>query len=229
MAKTQLSHRELSAFCEQLAMLLKAGIPIGDGLDMMLQDTSLKEGKEILQTTYNEYEKGGGLHNALDVCGVFPKYMLDMVKIGEVSGHLDNVMHALSQYYDRERQVSDNVRSAVRYPAVMIVMMLAVVGVLVVKVMPVFGQVFSQLGSEMSGVSAAIIHFGELLSKYSVVLVVIAAMLLALWVYCTKTQKGKKLAEIIAQKNWLTKGVYAKIADARFASGLSLMLSSGID
>ncbi|MEG1895381.1 MAG: hypothetical protein RR162_04000 [Oscillospiraceae bacterium] len=44
MAKTQLSHRELSAFCEQLAMLLKAGIPIGDGLDMMLQDTSLKEG-----------------------------------------------------------------------------------------------------------------------------------------------------------------------------------------
>lgn len=229
MTKSQLSNRELSAFCAQIAMLLKAGISIEEGISMMLDDTETQGGKEILASVLASCSSGSQLSDALAQSNAFPKYMLDMVEIGEISGQLDKVMSALAEYYMREQQISDNLRNAIRYPAVMTVMMLAVVVVLVVKVMPVFEQVFIQLGSEMSGVSAAITRLGAVMSQYSLVLMVVAAVLLAFVFYCSKTENGKRVARKMAEKLWITKGIYSKIADARFSSGLSLMLSSGID
>lgn len=229
MTKSQLSNRELSAFCAQIAMLLKAGISIEEGISMMLDDTETQGGKEILASVLASCSSGNQLSDALAQSNAFPKYMLDMVEIGEISGQLDKVMSALAEYYMREQQISDNLRNAIRYPAVMTVMMLAVVVVLVVKVMPVFEQVFIQLGSEMSGVSAAITRLGAVMSQYSLVLMVVAAVLLAFVFYCSKTENGKRVARKMAEKLWITKGIYSKIADARFSSGLSLMLSSGID
>lgn len=229
MATTQLSNRELSAFCEQVAMVLKSGIPVEEGFTMMLADSAQQGEKDIIESILNSYSNGNQLSYALCESGAFPKYMSDMVAIGELSGQLDNVMHALSEYYTREQQIQDNLRSAVRYPAVMIIMMLTVVVVLVVKVVPIFGQVFKQLGSEMSGISAGIMNFGTMMSRYSVVIVAIVALALCFWVYCSKTKGGKKLSKKLAENMWITRGISAKIAEARFSSGLSLMLSSGIE
>ena len=76
--------------------------------------------------------------------------MVTMVEIGEASGKLEEVLESLRAYYERNDAVSRSIRSSVIYPLVMIVMMVAVILVIIIQVLPVFQQVFEQLGGEMS-------------------------------------------------------------------------------
>ena len=155
--------------------------------------------------------------------------MLHMVQIGEYSGKLDEVMEALSVHYEREAGIAQAIKNAVTYPLIMVFMMLLVILVLVTKVMPIFNQVFRQLGSEMTGLSKAILDFGTAINRYSVVLIVLVALLAVLILYFGKTKSGReKLSSFTSRLGW-TKAFTEKLAACRFASGMSLTLSSGMN
>ncbi|MEG0108088.1 MAG: type II secretion system F family protein, partial [Lachnospiraceae bacterium] len=102
---------------------------------------------------------------------VFPNYLIHMVDIGEQSGKLDEVFFSLSEHYDREAGIASAIKNAVTYPFIMIAMMMLVILVLITKVLPIFAQVFQQLGREMTGVSKGILNMGSLLNQYSMVFV----------------------------------------------------------
>lgn len=224
-----LTNRELSVFCAQIGMLLRSGIAVPEGIRIMLEDTESAEGREILTAVLDCCELGVPFSEALQKSGVFPKYLIDMAGIGEASGRLDEVMSALERYYDRQESVSKNIRSAVRYPVLMIVMMVLVVGVLVVKVLPIFNQVFLQLGTELTGVSGSILRIGMTLSRYSLVLVAVTALFALFLCYLSFTVSGKKLRRRIGMRFFVTRRLFERIANARFASGLAMMLASGLD
>lgn len=228
-ARGMLTPAEISTFCAQLSMILKAGIPVSEGLSIMHGDMQKSEGREIIGTILEHTELGEPLHTALDASGLFPKYVVDMVEIGGQAGRLDEVMDYLCDYYEREEAISKNVKSAVTYPLVMIVMMVLVIGVLVVKVLPIFQQVFLQLGSEMSSFSLRIMHFGSLVGRYSVVIVAVIAAAAAAVYFMNRTQGGKAALASFQSRFFLTKGLYAKIASGRFAGAMAMMLSSGLD
>ena len=124
----RLTDSELSVFCTQIAMLLRSGISVTEGLGIMVEDSENTEGRAILKTALDHCELGEPLSSGLRASGAFPEYLLNMTAIGEESGRLDEVMDALSSYYEREDALHEAVRSAVRYPLVMIVMMAVVMG-----------------------------------------------------------------------------------------------------
>ena len=95
--------------------------------------------------------------------------------------------------------------------------------------MPVFAQVYSQLGSQMSVVSQGIVNMGNTFSKYSVLIFGVILLLVFLYLYMSYTSKGAKLAKAFLSKFFLTKHIYEKVSKANFANGLALMLHSGID
>ena len=130
-AKKMLTSAEISTFCAQLSMILKSGIPAAEGLSIMHSDMQKAQGREIVGTILEHAEMGEPFHMALCACGLFPKYVLDMVEIGEQTGKVDEVMDYLCEYYEREETIARNIRSAVTYPLIMIVMMGLVIGVLV--------------------------------------------------------------------------------------------------
>ena len=175
-----LSNKELSTFCSQMALILRSGISSTEGLSIMLEDAPQEEGQQILKTVLEQIEQTGCLWTSLEEARVFPKYLCDMVEIGEQAGRLDDVMSALAAHYEREDAISKNIKSAVTYPLVMIVMMLAVVLVLITKVMPIFEQVFEQLGTGLTGISRSVMGFGQVLNRYALVFIVIAVFLLFL-------------------------------------------------
>ena len=148
--KKLLNNQELSMFCDQIAMILNAGISAMEGISIMLDDATTDEGREILQVILDKCNEGDTFHHSLEASGVFPKYALDMVEIGEQSGKLEEVMKALAFHYNREENVARGIKSAVTYPMLIVAMMLIVILVLVVKVLPIFNDVFKQLGSEMT-------------------------------------------------------------------------------
>ena len=227
--KKILTSSEIAVFCDQTAMILKAGITPAEGMDILLSDVKDSQGRELLAEISASCRAGNSFFTALRSSGVFPDYVLHMVKLGEESGNLDDVMQALSTYYDREDSISESIRGAIRYPLIMILMMILVIFVLLTKVLPIFNQVYIQLGSEMTGLSASLLSLGHRLNRSSIILLVIVLLLAAVFLLASRTRTGRKISGRFLMNFPLTRGFYEDVAAGRFASGLSMTLSSGLD
>lgn len=226
--KQLLSNTELASFSSQFSEILKAGISPVEGVSIMLEDSSSAEEKEILTTMQETLNSVGLLSMALEDTGVFPDYMLNMVRLGEQAGRLDEVMASLALYYEREANLAAAIKSALTYPCIMIGMMILVVLILVTKVLPVFHQVFAQFGTSMTGLPKALMNIGTALNHYAIVFVAILALLIVLFLYFSKTESGRNAAAKIFSNVGPARSFYHKSAACRFASGMSLTLKSGL-
>lgn len=227
--KTVLNSNELSVFFEQLSLTLHSGISSLEGISIMLEDSDGAEGQDILRTIYTHLEETGCLYESLNISGVFPDYAVNMMELGEKTGRMDEISSALSEYYERENNISSAIKGAITYPLVMLGMMLVVILVLILKVMPVFEQVFEQLGLSMTGFSALILNMGKTIHSYSVVFLILLAILAGCILYFTKSQKGRRQFFTFLQNSRLTGRLSEKIACSRFAGSMSIALQSGMD
>lgn len=167
MAAKVYSGRELSAFCLQISILLKAAVPLDEGLYLMAEDAPTEEEKKLLHTMGEDVELGDPFFESLERTGAFPPYVVRMAKLGQQSGTLDQMMESLADYYEKEYYMMKNIRNAITYPVMMVGMLLIVLFVLFTRVMPVFEQVYAQLGVQMSPLSQAASRLGGILSGAS--------------------------------------------------------------
>lgn len=223
------SNLELSSFCGQLALILKSGISSMEGLTIMLEDAAPGDEKNVLEKLLSDMQEHGSLSLALTDAKLFPSYLLHMAEIGEETGTLDEVMESLQHHYEREDAVSKSIRNSVTYPMIMTGMMAVVVVVLLVKVMPIFNQVFIQLGTEMTGFSRMLMNLGTTINRYSVVFIVILLLTAAFALYGARTTSGRNLFRALGNKIHFTKVIHDELAACRFASGMALALRSGLN
>ena len=139
-----LSNSEVAVFCEQSGMILESGLSMLEGSSIMEEDMRMC------------LEETGIFHEALTKTGLFPSYVIQMTKIGEETGNLDVVMKGLAAYYEREENTMQDIKSAISYPLMILCMLLAIMLVMVVKVVPVFNQVYEQLGTQITGPGAVL-------------------------------------------------------------------------
>lgn len=224
-----LSNTEISAFCRQTAMIIKAGITPAEGMDILAHDTIGNEGKNLINHIGDACKNGEPFYQAMESTGVFPNYVVKLTALGEESGNLDAVLTSLAAYYEREQSISESVRSAVTYPLIMIAMMFVVILVLVIKVLPIFQQVFIQLGTEMTPLASSLLSIGNVLSQYAIGITIFLFVLIGSSLILYKTKTGRKRITQLLSRFPLTRGFYEKIAAGRFASGLHLTFSSGMD
>lgn len=222
------SNTQLSSFCGQLALILKSGISSTEGITVMLEDTSDPEEKAFLEALLEKLTETASLYEALSASGAFPDYMLHMIELSEETGTTDAVMEALQRHYAREEAISQTIKNAVAYPMIMAGMMVVVVTILLVKVLPIFNQVFLQLGTEMSGFSKLLTQIGNTIGRYSFAFTILLALIIAAILYCTHTAHGKLLFQKWTFHIPFFRNIYEDIAASRFASGMSLCLSSGL-
>ncbi len=225
----KLNSSDISDFCRQMSLLLKAGITPANGIDILADDTKDSSAKKIYSSIAQVLHSGEKFHVALSMSEVFPDYVINMITIGEESGNMDIVMESLADYYDREENIESNIKSAVSYPLVMVFMMLIVVLILIVKVLPIFQQVFAQLGTSMSGFAQSLLNMGNVMSRYSVIFVIILFVFAVLFLYFSGTSAGKGRFRELLRSFGPTKKLMQDIDTERFASGMVLTLSSGMD
>ncbi|NLD20550.1 MAG: type II secretion system F family protein [Clostridiales bacterium] len=222
------SNAETAAFCGQMALILESGISSLEGITIMLEESEKKDEVEILQGILDNMKETNSLSEALISTGAFQAYMLNMVSIGEETGKLDNVMNALSVHYEREDFLNKSIKNTIAYPLVMAGMMVVVIIVLLVKVMPIFNQVFLQLGTEMAGLSKALMNLGHVINNYAIGLIILLVLLIACCILAFKTPKGKKIARNAGYKIRVARHIFENTAACRFAGGMALTLSSGL-
>lgn len=223
-ASTVLAPDELSVLCYQLSLLVEVGISTEDAVSMLADDTEAGPMRDLLDSLRQKLEDGTPFARALEESGSFPNYMIRMVDIGSASGRLDRVLAALASYYTREASTRESLRRAVAYPAVMAVLIAVIFLVLVSQVLPVFQQVFSQLGVGLSPLASALMKFGSAGQAVTGVLVVVIAVAgIAILLLFRDQKEGSAFGKMFS------KTAASKAVDrSRFASAMALMLSSGL-
>ena len=225
---TKLNNRELFQFCEQFSIILRSGMSAIEGLAILNDDSQTERGKEILTFLYKDMEESGSLAHAMEQSGAFPASAAAYVRTGEETGCLDEVMKGLSAFYAKEIQITDQIQSAVAYPLVMLGMMTAVIVILLVKVLPVFRQVFRQLGLEMSGISGALLGICETLSHYSTAFLILLAAMIGFILFLVLHPKGQELIRKIVCRFPGTKEIPVNLDYSRLCQCISLGIRSGL-
>ena len=227
--KKTVTPQDTAIFCSQTAMVLQSGIPLHDGISAICEKTGNKASDEVFGIIETKIKETGSLYLTLKETGVFPSYMVNMVNIGERSGKLEETMRSLAEYYEREAALKKSIRSAIIYPAVLIVMIAIIIGVLVLRVLPVFNQVFDTLGTEIPSGSASVLELGTAIAKWALVLVLITAVTAIILYIYSRTAKGSSWLARFTGKFPLTKKLSIKISSGRFASVIAMLLQSGYD
>lgn len=223
--RKSISNEEIASLTLELSMLLHAGVSVADALSLLSQE---EDYKEMLDGMAQQADNGASLAFCLRDSGKFPAYVCGLIEVGEHAGRTEEALASLSRYYERQARLEQRVRSALLYPAVMLVLMLLVIGVLLVKVLPIFDDVYASLGGQLTGVAGGLLVLGRWLDQAMPVLWFLLAAVVAFFaIFAWKKSFRKKILSKWRNKHG-DKGVFRRINTARLVQALAMGLSSGL-
>lgn len=222
------SNDATSQFCQQMAMMIDSGLSIEEGLGILESDSFDSTARQHVTTMKNEVQQGSSFADSLEKCAAFDPYLIKMVRIGETTGYLDQVLLSLSHYYNRMEKIRISLKNALTYPLILLVMVFLVVGVILFKVLPIFNQVLNNLGVSLSPIALFIMDAGHVLIWGSVLIgVVVVLFFVSLWL--KHRQNPARSFMSLCSNLPLIKGMSRELACAQSAYALSLFTKSGYD
>lgn len=227
--KKQFSAETSALFCKQMAMFLNSGIPLYDAFSILCENAASPAERHIFHNLASEVEVGSSLFEAMNAQECFPQYMIRMIAIGETSGKLEEVFNALATYYERADNIRESVKNAIIYPVIMVIGMLLIMAVLLINILPVFSQVFDQVGAQMPAFLQLLVDARTTVTIVTIVFFSIIVIMAVLYFIARKRSAGHaKLLHIYENFPFVRK-ISEKSESSKFTFALSLLLSSGID
>lgn len=227
MEHEKLSNLEIADLCRELALLLHSGVRTGDGLYLLAEESG-NENKELFLQMADAIDQGCSLSSAFEQSACFPSYVTGLLQVGEQVGRLEETLNALSRYYEEQEQMKQRVYSSLTYPAILLVIMLAVIVVLLCYVLPVFNDIYASLGGQLSGVAGGLLVLGQVLNHMMPFLCALLIIgFLVFLAFSLHSGFNKKVLAFLS-KRWGDKGIARKINNSRFVQALSMGYSSGL-
>lgn len=228
MKKVRLTNDEIGALCLSLSMMLHAGVGPADGLSLMAEDEPEGDLKEMLKDMAAECDFGTPLDQVFARTESFPDYACALLTVGEESGRTEEALSALARHYETQAAINQKLRTALLYPAILLMIMLAVIVVLLVYVLPIFNEVYTQLGASLTGIAGGLLSLGQTLDKLMPVLCAVLALAVALVIAFAASGSFRDKVLGFYRSRRGDKGVSGALNTARFAGALSMGLSSGL-
>ncbi len=219
---------EISALCLELALLLHAGVDPAGGLSLAAEQTADARAKQLLSSMASAMDRGDPLSRAVLDSGAFPANVAAMLRVGETTGRLEQALRALSEYHNKRSQAMSRLRSALLYPSILLAILLAVIVVLLTKVLPIFAEVYANLGGQLTGLAGGLLQFGLVLNGILPGLCIFAAILACCLAAFGLSARLRGAVIGLWQKKFAHRALGGAQAQARFAQGLSMALSSGL-
>ena len=227
--KRIMSSEELSSFCDQIALMLSSGMTLRDGIEMLAEDEQKGNDKVHPYTNlYRVVDETGSLYVAMkENEEEWPSYMIEMVDIGEQTGRLEDIMHSLSTYYQREGRIRSAAVSAITYPLVLGVMLVIIIGILLWRVLPIFRRVLASLGVDSSSSGSVLMQIGSWAGWIVLGLIGLVVLAAIVIVILTKTKAKDKTLNFLKNLFPPVRRLSEKLSASRVAGILGLMLQSG--
>ncbi len=225
----KVKEHDIILFARQFSTMIDAGLPIIQCLDILYTQQENATFKKILKSIKESVEGGATLAESLKK---FPKQFDDlfvnMVAAGEAGGILDTILRRLSTYMEKAAKLKSQVKGAMTYPVVTLIIAAVVLAVILVFVIPVFQEMFADFGSELPAFTQMVIDVSDF-TKRNVIWIVIGLILFVFAFRKTyKTEKGRELIDDLLLKLPVFGVLIRKVAVAKFTRTMGTMLSSGV-
>lgn len=221
---------DLAIFSRQMATLVDAGIPIVGGLEAVAEQVENLTLKKVILDVKDAVEGGINLTTAIArQSKVFSPLFVSMVRAGETSGHLAEVLQRLAVYLEKSASLQRKIKAACVYPAIVILMAAAITGLLVLTVIPSFKEIFSTMGAELPLPTQILLAFSDLARRFFVP--VMAALIGAVLLFrhkVLKTKPGRLWFDKMLLKLPVLGLLARKVAIAKFSRTLSTLVRSGV-
>ncbi|MCH5272968.1 MAG: type II secretion system F family protein [Lachnospiraceae bacterium] len=221
--------RDLSVFCRQFQSLLAAGVGIVEALEMLSDQTENKAFAKAIRETQGAVQKGSTLAEAMkENPKVYPPLLINMIEAGEASGSLETALERMSVQFEKSAKLKALVKKAMMYPIVIIIVAFGVLIAMSVIVIPQFVEMFKDLGSELPGITKAVMAFSDFIIHrwYLLILIIVAAIVLIRMF--AKTEVGQVFFGTVSMKLPIFGTLAVKNASAAFARTLSTLIGAGI-
>ena len=227
--KQKVKEKDIVVFARIFATMINAGLPLIQCLDLLSQQEQNKTFAKIITTVKEDIEGGSTLHDALKKHPrVFDELFVNLVAAGESGGILDVILNRLSNYMEKAMKLKSRVKSAMTYPAIVLVVAVAVVALLLVYVIPVFKKLFESMGGQLPGPTQFLINVSEFTQSYFLFMIGFLAVFVYLFRRYYRTEKGRRTVDALVLKAPVFGPLIKKVAVAKFTRTLSTMLGSGV-
>lgn len=220
---------ELTVFTQQIAAMLDAGLPLVGALEALEEQTETPVFQIIIRNVRNEVSSGRAFSEACrDYPRAFPNLFVSMVEAGEASGGLAEILEKTSTYFEETVKLVKQVKGALVYPAVVIGLAVVLVNVLLVFVIPVFADMFTDFGAELPKPTQFLISLSDFLKSYIILLIAgIAGIVWGIRRF-TATPKGRVIKDTLITKLPVLGELTRKVNLSRFCRTYAILMRSGV-
>ncbi|MFH0792074.1 MAG: type II secretion system F family protein [bacterium] len=223
------SAKSLVLFTRQLAILIKANVPLVESLRTLALQTTKPTFREIIQDVGEKVEEGTPFSQAVAAHSkIFSPFFVGIVKAGEASGKLPESLEYLADHAEREYEFRAKIIGAMIYPAFVIIVFIAVIVLVLTFIIPQLTEVLAESGKELPALTKLVISLSSVFVNYWKIMILVVVAVVVLIVRTLKDPAGKKTIDRIVVGIPLIGGFIKKINVSQLAENLSTLISSGL-
>jgi len=229
LSREKVKLKELAVYSRQLSVLIDAELPLIQSLNILAEQTKNKYFKKVINSVREDVEAGSSLNQAKRK---FPKAFDDLycnlIASGEQSGSLDIMLQRLADFIERIVKLRSQVRQAMIYPSAIVIFAILVATFLMWKVIPIFSNIFKELGAELPFLTSMVISLSNFVSNYILYVILGSIVFVFLFRYIRKTPQGRLVIDQSLLRMPLFGKLLSKVSIARLTRTLSTLLSGGV-
>lgn len=228
--RNRITTKDKVIFSRQMATLINAGLPLVQSLRNVVSQTDNKAFKIVINQIITDIEGGKALSEALGKHpAVFNSVYVNMIAAGEVSGTLDKALERIANQQEKDAEIISKIRGAMAYPAIVILVMIAVVGFMIVKVMPQVEVIYKDIpGATLPLITRILLAVSHFATKYWWLVLLLFIFAIFATTRYARTGPGRHVIDKLKMTAWPIGPLFMKVYMARFARTGETLVSSGI-
>ncbi len=216
-------------FTRNLSVMISSGVSLSKAIKNISFQTKRKKFATILNEIYDEIQAGNSFADGLaKYPGIFDDLFVNMIRVGETSGNLEEVLNILALQLEKEHELVSKVKGAMVYPAVIIVAMIGIAILMLTYILPKMMSVFTDMKVQLPASTMVIVSISNALRYHGILIASSFIFLIIFLKFFLTTVTGKKIVSFLAIKTPLVKNIVIKVNCARFARVYSSLLRSGV-
>ncbi|MFZ4713028.1 MAG: type II secretion system F family protein [Bacteriovoracaceae bacterium] len=219
---------ELGLFTKQLAIMINAGVPILQSLEILQKQEKNPSFRKAIKSISEGVASGKTIYESMADQKGFSKLYVNLVKAGEAGGILDDILNRLAAYMEKQEKIKQTIKSAMTYPAIVCVIGIGVISAMMVFVVPMFVEMLKDSGQQIPWITQLVIDISNFMKEWVLILIPIIVALFVLFTRFIKTPEGKPIWDRFIMKTPLFGNLVIKGNLTSFTRTLSTLLAAGV-
>lgn len=220
---------DMVVFTRQLATMISAGIPLVESIEILSEQASNPGFRMVLEDVASSVRAGKDLSQAFGKHPkIFPNIYVNMIRAGEASGQLDTVLERLAEYQESVAALKGEIKSAMSYPIVSLVLVTGITAFLLIVIIPKFEEMFYSMKVELPMITSMLLKLSIFLKTYVLYWMSGLFALIASLIFYFRTEQGRTVLDWLVLKVPIFGPLFAKVAISRFSRTFATLIQSGV-